>query len=52
MLNIELLEANGNYQKTVCMGGLGGMIGQFILCFSAIHKVWHKEINILDPKIV
>lgn len=47
-----MVEINGNYQKVGCVGGLGGMIGQIILCFSGIHKKWKKEIDITNPRIV
>lgn len=28
------------------------MLGQMILCFSAIHKKWKKDTDFLNPKIV
>lgn len=28
------------------------MLGQMILCFSAIHKKWKKDQEILNPKVV
>lgn len=34
------------------VGGLGGFLGQIMICFNAIHKVWKKEVDILNPKIV
>lgn len=47
-----MIEINGNYQKVGCVGGLGGMIGQMILCFSGLAKKWKKDFDILNPKIV
>ena len=40
----DLVEANGNYQRAPAMGGLGGLLGQLVLCFSAVHKRWKKEL--------
>lgn len=34
------------------MGGLGGMLGQFIIIFNAIHRKWKKEVDILNHKTV
>ena len=34
------------------MGGLGGVLGQIIFIFNAIHKKWKKEVDVLNPKIV
>jgi len=54
----DLVEINGNYLRGPIVGGLGGLLGQLILCFSAIHKKWKKEIEadaeggFLSPKIV
>jgi hypothetical protein len=38
--------------KATCIGGLGGMLGQMIICFHAVYKYWNQEFNILDPKVV
>lgn len=49
----DLVEVNGNYQKTPVVGGLGGLLGQMIICFSAIHKKWKKEQqDFLNPKVI
>ena len=40
------------HQKATCVGALGGMLGQIMICFQAVHKHWKKDINILDPKLV
>ena len=53
ILTQDIVEITGNNQKQHAISGLGGMIGQMILCFSAIHKKWKKEQEgILDPKVV
>lgn len=36
ILGSEMIEINGNYQKVPCVGVLGGLLGQIILCFSGI----------------
>ena len=47
-----MLEINGMHLKQPIVGGLGGMLGQMILCFNAIHKHWKKDIDILNPKLL
>jgi hypothetical protein len=47
-----MLEINGMHLRQPCVGVLGGMLGQMILCFHAIHKNWKKDVDILDPKLV
>lgn len=52
ILTQELIEIDGMHQRAPCVGGLGGMLGQIIFCFHAIHKYWGNEIQILDPKLI
>jgi hypothetical protein len=40
----DMIEVNGNFTKAPIVGAIGGLLGQFILCFSAIHKKWKKEL--------
>ena len=40
----DMIEVTGNFQKAPIVGALGGLLGQFILCFSAIQKKWGKEL--------
>ena len=46
------MEINGYYHKHNVVGGLGGMLGQIIFCFSGIQKKWKKEMDITNPKVV
>lgn len=48
----DLVEITGNSQKGVCVGGIGGMIGQMILCFSALHKKFKSDTALLNPKTI
>ena len=34
------------------MGAIGGLLGQLIFIFNAIHRKWKKEVDILNPKVV
>eukprot|EP00347_Sterkiella_histriomuscorum_P006020 403354377 len=52
ILQQDLIEVTGHNIKQTVVGGLGGMLGQMILCFSAIHKKWKKEQEFLNPKVV
>ncbi len=36
----------------MCVGGIGGILGQIVLCFSALHKRLKKDILILNPKLI
>lgn len=40
----DMIEVTGNHQNAPIIGVLGGLLGQFIMCFSAIHKKWKKEL--------
>lgn len=52
ILSQEMIEITGNHQKVASVGGLGGMIGQMIICFSAIQKKWKKDVDLVNPKVV
>lgn len=34
------------------MCGIGGILGQIMLCFSALAKHWEKEVSILNHKTI
>lgn len=41
----DMLEVTGNFQKTPMVGVVGGLLGQFILVFSAVQKKWGKDLK-------
>jgi hypothetical protein len=53
MLLQDMVEIDGNYQRQAMIGCLGGMLGQLIVCFSALSKMEQlRDVDILDPKVV
>jgi len=40
ILNQDLIEIDGMNLRAPCVGSLGGMLGQMIICFHAVHRHW------------
>ena len=52
ILTQDIVEITGNDQKAVCVGGIGGLLGQFILCLSTIQSKWKDEAHLLNPTVI
>lgn len=47
-------EITGFNMRNNCVGVIGGLLGQMIICFQGVYKGWKKEVGatLLSPKLL